>query len=116
MVQHRTSERAWWTLPGGKIEDGESAQQCAVRELREETGLVARPVRHLYDWSGPGATESCWLVDVVGGRLGLGHDPELPADRQELVDVAWMSVQDVRDDRQVALVLEAVQRRFGGHR
>ncbi len=29
-----------WTAPGGKIEPGESPAECAIREMREETGLV----------------------------------------------------------------------------
>lgn len=29
-----------WCIPGGKIEPGETALACAVRELREETGLI----------------------------------------------------------------------------
>jgi len=33
----------WWITPGGGREDGESAQECAARELREETGLALRP-------------------------------------------------------------------------
>lgn len=28
-----------WTIPKGHIEDGESAKECAEREIREETGL-----------------------------------------------------------------------------
>lgn len=36
-----------WELPGGLLEPGESPADCCRRELLEETGLVAREVRHL---------------------------------------------------------------------
>src|SRR5216683_2365433 len=29
-----------WSLPGGRIEPGETDQQAVVREIREETGLI----------------------------------------------------------------------------
>ncbi len=36
-----------WTLPGGRVEDGESPAAAAVRELREETAIEGRVVAPL---------------------------------------------------------------------
>ena len=34
-----------WTLPGGRIEPGETIEQCAIREVQEELSLTVRNVR-----------------------------------------------------------------------
>jgi 8-oxo-dGTP pyrophosphatase MutT (NUDIX family) len=39
LLRFRDGARTWWCTPGGGIEPGETAEQSAVRELREETGL-----------------------------------------------------------------------------
>ncbi len=36
-----------WGCPGGKIEAGETIEDAAMRELREETGILARPLQLL---------------------------------------------------------------------
>ena len=35
----------WWCLPGGRMDIGESAQECCIREMFEETGLQTKIVR-----------------------------------------------------------------------
>ena len=42
LMLRRNSEpnRGLWVAPGGKLEHGESPAECAVREMREETGLI----------------------------------------------------------------------------
>ncbi len=52
LLLHRSSdEQSHWELPGGKIEDGEAAEQAAVREVREELGVEAEVVKFLGDCS-----------------------------------------------------------------
>ncbi len=48
LVRQRDRKKRWrWTLPKGRIDDGESAETAALREVYEESGLVARIVRPL---------------------------------------------------------------------
>ena len=48
-VRHR--DRKSWEMPAGHIEQGESADQAAVRELFEEAGVVRSSIVHICDYS-----------------------------------------------------------------
>jgi ADP-ribose pyrophosphatase YjhB (NUDIX family) len=69
-------EEGQWTLPGGGIESGESAAEAAVREAREETGLVVAIDDELGAWSTPSRETVVifYLAHVLGGRLKGGTD------------------------------------------
>lgn len=76
----------YWSLPGGRMEVGESAQDCCVRETEEETGLKARVVRLIGLYSNPrsicaypdGNVHQSYLAlfecEVEGGELREGTE------------------------------------------
>ncbi|MBI3615969.1 MAG: NUDIX hydrolase [Candidatus Omnitrophica bacterium] len=84
-----------WCLPKGLIEKGESVQETALREVREETGLIGKIVRKLGDvsyWyvSDEEGTKffkkvSFFLLKHQGGNT-RHHDFEVD-------EVAWMPVE-----------------------
>lgn len=37
-------------IPAGKIDSNESPEQCAIRELKEETGIIANKIEHLTEF------------------------------------------------------------------
>ena len=47
----RHEDRDTWELPAGHIEEGESANNAAIRELNEETGTTEGKVRAIHDYS-----------------------------------------------------------------
>ncbi len=57
--QHRHATGGFlWELPAGKLDEGESPESCAARELEEETGTRAAELRQLTTiWTTPGFTD-----------------------------------------------------------
>ena len=46
LVQNRKKRAPGWSFPGGHVEDGESFQACAVREVMEETGFLVKNLEY----------------------------------------------------------------------
>ncbi|GAA0847659.1 NUDIX hydrolase [Streptosporangium amethystogenes subsp. fukuiense] len=76
-----------WSVPGGRVEPGESDPEAVIREVLEETGLTVVPGRlaGTVDRPGPGGAVyeiRDYLAEVSGGTLSAGDDA---------ADVRWVT-------------------------
>lgn len=93
MVRRRVSEgELMWQFPAGAIEPGEAAEDAAVRETDEETGLAVKAVRLLGERVHPktGRLMSYTACEVVSGEARVADDDELDA-------VAWVAHNEITD-------------------
>ncbi len=108
LVVHRSPRGgAYWHGIAGGLEEGESNDEAAARELYEETGLVAQPVeiaepfvyrideepkyRELFP-DADGITVACYLVDAPDGwepALNDEHDEYRWCSREEAVALLY---------------------------
>jgi ADP-ribose pyrophosphatase YjhB (NUDIX family) len=87
--------RLLWSLPKGHIEAGETAEQAAVREVEEETGIIGRVVAPL-------GTIDFWFVaedrrvhKTVHHFLLRALGGELCDDDVEVAEVAWVPLAEL---------------------
>ena len=87
-----------WALPKGLIDPGEGAQETALREVAEETGLEGETVgklgdvRYVYTWDGERIFKvvSFFLVRYRRGRI----DDIPPEHRHEVAEARWLPLED----------------------
>jgi ADP-ribose pyrophosphatase YjhB (NUDIX family) len=88
--------RLLWSLPKGHLEEGETAEDAAVREIREETGIEGRVLASL-------GTVDYWFVaenrrihKTVHHYLLEASGGELSDEDVEVSAVAWVPLGEVR--------------------
>ena len=102
-----------WSLPGGRLELGETIQQAIVREVREETSLDIEPLRLLgvYDLIDRDTTNAIryhnvlvdWICTVSGGELKAGDDA---------VAVCWAKRSDLAEYALADFTHDAIEKAF----
>ncbi|MGZ9934873.1 NUDIX hydrolase [Streptomyces sp. NC-S4] len=92
LVRRRVAEgQLSWQFPAGKVEPGESCEEAAVRETKEEAGLEVVAVAPLGERVHPitGRQVSYTACEVVGGTAHV-------VDADEVAEVAWVPLSQIQ--------------------
>lgn len=87
-----TRKKEWpagrYSLVAGFLDFGESMEECAAREVLEETGIRVANVRYVGSqcWPFPSQIMAGFVADYAGGELRVDHN--------ELEDARWFSLAD----------------------
>ncbi|MEU9114792.1 NUDIX hydrolase [Streptomyces sp. NPDC048483] len=94
MWRHRFITDSWaWELPMGLIEEGESPETAAAREVEEETGWRPGPMKPLiYAEPANGITDSQHYVFRADGAAHIGE----PTEKNESDRIEWIPLDRVR--------------------
>jgi 8-oxo-dGTP pyrophosphatase MutT (NUDIX family) len=92
--------RGKWDLPKGKLDDNETLEECAVREVHEETGLTVLEISkkidityHTYIEFGKHILkESHWYK-----MLSKGKEKLVPQTEEDITDIRWAKKEDLKD-------------------
>ena len=104
-----------WCVPKGHLEESETVEQAALREIAEETGLEASIIESLgsihYEFSTPTSiiakTVHHFLMKQTGGELTIENDPD-----REAVDIRWVNIDLLHEEltheneRRLALIVQ----------
>lgn len=105
----------YWEFPGGKIEPGETAEECAARELREEMDVHVETggvfAESIYDYGDKVVRLIAVRAVLLGGKMTL-HDHD---------EIRWVSVGEMGDylfapaDEEIVDLLRADHERVARH-
>ncbi|MCS6994749.1 MAG: NUDIX domain-containing protein [Anaerolineales bacterium] len=98
LIKRQRNGEEYYVLPGGGMEPGETPEQTAIRESREELGLTIAIERLLAKITFRGREQYYFLARATGGHFGTGLGPEMtgkyPPERGTYTPV-WVPLHEV---------------------
>ena len=112
--------RGKWDLPKGKLDEGESIEECAVREVEEETGLrniqlgeLIGVTNHCYNEKGTNIDKKTyWFAMKVSGDQKL-----IPQTEEDILELRWVKESELEKylSNTFLNIIEIVEKYFDNH-
>ncbi|MCO5232963.1 MAG: NUDIX domain-containing protein [Chitinophagales bacterium] len=117
--------RGSWDLPKGKIEDGESKEEAAIREVQEETGLMELELGdlikfpsflnlatyHTYHYKGQIAMKIAYWYNMKY----LGNSEPVPQTEEDIEKIKWVNIEDLPNyfNNMYPSIIDVIDASFG---
>jgi ADP-ribose pyrophosphatase YjhB (NUDIX family) len=96
LVNQKVSSNRSWSLPGGRLEQGETLEEGIIRELFEETGLNVKVIKLLYicdkSDAAPPLLHITFLLERASGEIKL---PTNEFDENPIYDVKFVDINEI---------------------
>lgn len=112
--------RGKWDLPKGKLDEGETIEECAVREVEEETGLkniqlgeLVDKTTHFYKEKGKEIEkETYWYAMKVQGEQQL-----VPQIEEDILELRWVKEIDLKEylSNSYSNIIDIVEKYYDGN-
>lgn len=112
--------RGKWDLPKGKLDEGETIPECAVREVEEETGLqnielgelIGITTHHYFENDKEIEKETHWYAMKVSGEQNL-----VPQVEEDIEKLDWVAEHELGTylENSYANIVEIVEKYYDGH-
>lgn len=92
MVKHNQGGIEYFCLPGGGIEDGETPEKAAARELEEECLVIGENLQLISTVIHDNHYNYTFYVEIGNQEPNLGIDPEVIGTTPILIGVEWRTL------------------------
>ena len=96
LLVKRLDHENGWALPGGFLEKGENLDQCAQRELNEETGIQVPYMSHFANYSDPNRDSRQQVISVAYLAVHPSGKLRIRAN-SDVLDVNWFNAENLPD-------------------